>query len=83
MKAEVSEMIMVDFIEVTYYLFKPHKLERVKSCEIDAKLLPKKGDFVVIESSEFRVEQVTFYPFGDVNGTKGAKVYICFSRQIN
>lgn len=42
MKAEVSEMIMVDFIEVTYYLFKPHKLERVKSCEIDAKLLPKK-----------------------------------------
>ena len=69
-------MLIVDFIEVTYHLFKSHTLNRVQSGEIEPELLPRKGDFVVINSSNFRVEQVTFYPFGDVNGKKGAKIYI-------
>ena len=69
-------MLAVDFIEVTYHLFKSHDLNRVQFSEIEPELLPRKGDFVVIGSSQFRVEQVTFYPFGDSEGTKGAKIYI-------
>lgn len=69
-------MITVDFIEVTYHLFKSHTLKRVKCDEIEPELLPRKGDFVVIGSSRFIVEQVTFYPFGDIDGKRGAIVYI-------
>lgn len=69
-------MIAVDFIEVTYHLFKSNTLNRVQFGEIEPELLPRKGDFVVIGSSQFRVEQVTFYPFGDSNGKKGARIYI-------
>ena len=69
-------MIAVDFIEVTYHLFRPHTLNRVQFGEIEPELLPRKGDFVVIGSSQFRVEQVTFYPFGDSDGKKGARIYI-------
>ena len=69
-------MIAVDFIEVTYHLFKSPTLNRVQFGEIEPELLPRKGDFVVIGSSQFRVEQVTFYPFGDSNGKKGASIYI-------
>lgn len=69
-------MITVDFIEVTYHLFKSHTLSRVQFGEIEPALLPRKGDFVVIGSSQFIVEQVTFYPFGDTEGKKGARVYI-------
>ena len=69
-------MIAVDFIEVTYHLFKSHDLTRIQFGEIEPELLPRKGDFVVIGSSQFCVEQVTFYPFGDKEGTKGARVYI-------
>ena len=69
-------MIAVDFIEVTYSLFKSPTLNRVQFGEIEPELLPRKGDFVVIGSSQFRVEQVTFYPFGDSNGKKGASIYI-------
>lgn len=69
-------MITVDFIEVTYHLFKSHTLKRVKCDEIEPELLPRKGDFVVIDSSRFIVEQVTFYPFGDIDGKRGAIVYI-------
>jgi hypothetical protein len=69
-------MITVDFIEVTYHLFKSHTLKRVKCDEIEPELLPRKGDFVVIDSSRFIVEQVIFYPFGDIGGKRGAIVYI-------
>lgn len=69
-------MITVDFIEVTYHLFKSHTLNRIQFGEIEPELLPRKGDFVVIDSSQFRVEQVTFYPFGDSEGKKGARIYI-------
>ena len=69
-------MIAVDFIEVTYHLFKSRDLNRVQFGEIEPELLPRKGDFVVIGSSQFRVEQVTFYPFGDSDGKKGARIYI-------
>lgn len=69
-------MITVDFIKVTYHLFKSHTLKRVKCDEIEPELLPRKGDFVVIDSSRFIVEQVTFYPFGDIDGKRGAIVYI-------
>jgi hypothetical protein len=69
-------MIAVDFIEVTYHLFKSHDLNRVQFGEIEPELLPRKGDSVVIGSSQFIVEQVTFYPFGDSVGKKGARVYI-------
>lgn len=69
-------MITVDFIEVTYHLFKSHTLNRVQFGEIEPELLPRKGDFVVISSSQFRVEQVTFYPFGDSEGNKGVRIYI-------
>ena len=69
-------MITVDFIEVTYHLFKSHTFKRVKCDEIEPELLPRKGDLVVIDSSRFIVEQVVFYPFGDVDGKKGAIVYI-------
>ena len=69
-------MITVDFIEVTYHLFKSHTLKRVKCDEIEPELLPRKGDFVVVGSSRFIVEQVTFYPFGDIDGKRGAIVYI-------
>lgn len=69
-------MITVDFRKVTYHLFKSHTITRVKCDEIEAELLPRKGDFVVIDSSRFIVEQVTFYPFGDIEGKKGAIIYI-------
>lgn len=69
-------MIAVDFIEVTYYLFKSHTLNRIQFGEIEPELLPRKGDYLVIGSSQFSVEQVTFYPFGDSNGKKGARIYI-------
>ena len=69
-------MITVDFIEVTYHLFKSHTLNRVQFGEIEPELLPRKGDFVVIGSSQFHVEQVTFYPFGDSEGNKGVRIYI-------
>lgn len=69
-------MLKVDFIEVTYHLFKSHTLNRVQFGEIEPELLPRKGDFVVIGSSQFRVEQVTFYPFGDSEGNKGVRIYI-------
>lgn len=69
-------MIAVDFIEVTYHLFKPHTLNRVQFGEIQSKLLPRKGDCVVIGSSQFIVEQVTFYPFGDSEGKRGVRIYI-------
>lgn len=69
-------MLTVDFIEVTYHLFRSHTLNRVQFGEIEPELLPRKGDFVVIGSSNFRVEQVTFYPFGDSEGKKGVKIYI-------
>lgn len=69
-------MITADFIEVTYHLFKSHTFKRVKCDEIEAELLPRKGDFVVIDSSRFIVEQVTFYPFGDIDGKRGAIIYI-------
>ena len=69
-------MLTVDFIEVTYHLFKSHTLNRLQFGEIEPELLPRKGDFVVIDSSLFRVEQVTFYPFGDSEGKKGVKIYV-------
>lgn len=69
-------MLTVDFIEVKYNLFKSHTLNRIQFGEIEPELLPRKGDFVVINSSLFRVEQVTFYPFGDSEGKKGVKIYI-------
>lgn len=69
-------MLVVDFIEVTYHLFKSHTLNRVQYGEIEPELLPRKGDCVVIGSSQFIVEQLTFYPFGDSEGRKGAKIYI-------
>ena len=69
-------MISTDFIEVTYHLFKSYDLNRVQFGEIMPELLPRKGDCVVIGSSQFIVEQVTFYPFGDSEGKKGARVYI-------
>ena len=69
-------MITVDFIEVTYHLFKSHTFKRVQFGEIEPTLLPRKGDYVVIESTQFIVEQVTFYPLGDSEGKKGARVYI-------
>ena len=69
-------MLTVDFIEVTYHWFKSHILNRVQFGEIEPELLPRKGDFVVIGSSQFCVEQVTFYPFGDNEGNKGARIYI-------
>ena len=69
-------MLTVDFIEVTYHWFKSPTLNRVQFGEIEPELLPRKGDFVVIGSSQFHVEQVTFYPFGDNEGIKGAKIYI-------
>lgn len=69
-------MLTVDFIEVTYHLFKSHTLKRVKCDKIEPELLPRKGDFVVIDSSQFMVEQVTFYPFGDIEGKKGVIIYI-------
>lgn len=72
-------MITADFIEVTYHLFKSHTLKRVKCDEIDPDLLPRKGDYVVIDSLRFLTEQVVFYPFGDIEGKKGAIIYI--SRQ--
>ena len=68
--------MIVDFIEVTYHFFKSHTLELVKSEDIIPELLPRKGDFVVIDSKMYSVEEVTYYPFGDVNGVKGAKVFI-------
>ena len=76
MKSELSEMIAVDFIKVTFNFFKPNKFERVKFDEIETKLLPRKGDAVVIENSKYMVEQLEFYPFGDREGTKGVRVYI-------
>ena len=69
-------MLTVDFIEVTYHWFKSHTLNRVQFGEIEPELLPRKGDFVGIGSSRFSVEQVTFYPFGDNEGIKGARIYI-------
>ena len=69
-------MLTVDFIEVTYHWFKSHTLYRVQFGEIEPELLPRKGDFVVIGSSQFHVEQVTFYPFGDCDGNKGVRIYI-------
>ena len=69
-------MLAVDFIEVTFHLFKSHTFSRVQFGEIEQALLPRKGDFVVIDSTQFIVEQVTFYPFGDAEGKKGARVYI-------
>jgi hypothetical protein len=69
-------MIAVDFIEVTYNLFQSNDFNRVQFGEIEPELLPRKGDFVVIDSSRFIVEQVTFYPFGDIDGKRGAIVYI-------
>lgn len=69
-------MITVDFRKVTYHLFKSHTITRVKCDEIEPELLPRKGDFVVIDSSRFIVEQVVFYPFGDSEGKKGAAIYI-------
>lgn len=68
--------MIVDFIEVTYHFFKSHTLELVKSEDIMPELLPRKGDFVVIDSIMYSVEEVTYYPFGDKNGVKGAKVFI-------
>jgi hypothetical protein len=69
-------MITVDFREVKFHLFKSHTFERVKCEEIESELLPRKGDFVFIDSTRFIVEQVVFYPFGDSDGTKGAIIYI-------
>lgn len=69
-------MIKIDFREVTYHFFKSPTFERVKCDEIEPELLPRKGDFVVIDSSRFIVEQVVFYPFGDSKGEKGAIIYI-------
>jgi hypothetical protein len=69
-------MLTVDFIEVKYHLFKSLTLNRIQFGEIEPELLPRKGDFVAIDSSLFRVEQLTFYPFGDSKGKKGVKIYI-------
>lgn len=69
-------MLTVDFIEVTYHWFKSPTLNRVQFGEIDPELLPRKGDLVVIGSSRFSVEQVTFYPFGDNEGNKGVRICI-------
>lgn len=68
--------MLVDFIEVNYHFFKPHTLNLLKSDEITPELLPRQNDFVIIDSIRYHVEQVVFYPFGDINGVKGAKVYI-------
>ena len=68
--------MIVDFIEVTYHFFKSHTLNLVKSEDIIPELLPRHNDFVIIDGIRYHVEQVVFYPFGDVNGVKGAKVYI-------
>lgn len=69
-------MITVDFIEVIHHFFGSDTFNRVQFGEIESGLLPRVNDFVVIGSLEFRVEQVTFYPFGDSEGKKGARVYI-------
>lgn len=69
-------MLIVDFVEVVYHSFKSDTFNRVQFGEIEPELLPRKGDFVNIDSSVFRVEQVLFYPFGDSKGKKGVKVYI-------
>lgn len=68
--------MIVDFIEVNYHFFKPNTLTLVKSEDIIPELLPRRGDFVIIDNIIYSVEQVTYYPFGDINGVKGAKVYI-------
>ena len=69
-------MLTADFIEVTYHLFKSHTFKRVKCGEIEPELLPRKGDYVVINSTQYLVEQITFYPFGDIEGKKGVRIYI-------
>lgn len=68
--------MIVDFIEVTYHFFKTHTLKLVKSEDIIPELLPRKGDFVVIDNITYLVDQVIYYPFGDIKGVKGAKVFI-------
>lgn len=69
-------MITADFIEVTHRWFKPDTFNRVQFGEIESELLPKEGDCVVIDSTQYKVEQVTFYPFRDSENNKDAIVYI-------
>jgi hypothetical protein len=68
--------MIVDFIKVDYHFFKSNTLKLLKSEDIIPELLPRRGDFIVIDNITYSVEQVTYYPFGDKNGVKGAKVYI-------
>lgn len=69
-------MITVAFFEITHHFFGSETFNRIQSGEIEPELLPRVNDYVVIGSSQFEVKQVTFYPFGDSEGNKGARVYV-------
>lgn len=69
----------VDFLEIIYpsfFSFKKLSFQRIQFDDIDPNLLPRKGDLVQIGSSNFVVNSLKFFPFGDDNGQKGVLVYM-------
>lgn len=71
------ETIKVDFIEIEHHLWKGVIRKRVQFEEkYNVALLPQRGNYIVIGSNLYKVEQLTYFPFGDSEGQIGVIVYI-------
>ncbi len=71
------ETIKVDFIKVEYNFFKPNTYKRVRFEEkYNASMLPQKDTIVFINGTKYKVIQLVYYPFGDVDGQIGVIAYL-------
>lgn len=71
------ETIKVDFIKIERGFFKPTTYQRVQFEEnYNVLMLPQKDSLIVIGGKRYSVFQVVYYPFGDIEGQIGVRVYL-------
>jgi hypothetical protein len=71
------ETIKVDFIKIERGFFKPTTYKRIQFEEnYNVSMLPQKGSLIAIGDKTYSVEQLVYYPFGDIGGQIGVRVYL-------
>lgn len=71
------ETIKVDFLKIEYNFFGKNSYKRVRFEEnYNASMLPQKDTIIFINGKKYKVIQLVYYPFGDVDGQIGVMVYL-------
>ena len=70
--------MVVDIIEIRRVGFLGKtEFHRIKFDEnYDSELIPQKGTLVYIDGNAWKVSNLLYYPYGDVNEKKGVKIYV-------